>query len=73
METESPKTIEQRFASLEKILERLERPDVSLDESLELYKSGMEELQAANATIDQTRKAVLEITQSGSLAPFENQ
>lgn len=71
METDTPKTIEERFATIEKILERLERSDVSLDESFELYKSGMEELQSANATIEQTRKAVLAITQGGALESFE--
>lgn len=71
METDTPKTIEERFATIEKILERLERSDVSLDESFELYKSGMEELQSANVTIEQTRKAVLAITQSGALESFE--
>lgn len=71
MENDTPKTIEERFATIEKILERLERPDVSLDESFSLYKSGMEELQGANATIEQTRKAVLAITQNNTLEPFE--
>ena len=72
MEEEKQKTIEERFATIEQILERLEKTEVSLDESFELYKAGMEELQNANASIEQTRKAVLAITQNGTLEPFGN-
>lgn len=72
METESQKTIEERFASIEKILQRLEHPDVSLDESFELYKQGMAELQSANASIEQTRKAVMAIGQNGEYAAFDD-
>lgn len=65
---EKTKTIEERFAAIDKILERIENPEVSLDESFELYKAGMAELQAANATIEQTKKAVVAINQNGNLS-----
>ena len=48
-----------------------ETADVSLDESFALYKSGMEELQHANAKIEQTKKAVLAISKDGGVEVFE--
>ena len=65
------KTIDERFATIEKILTRLESPEVSLEESFELYKSGMTELQNANAAIEQTRKAVLAIGKNDNMELFE--
>ncbi|MBQ9587953.1 MAG: exodeoxyribonuclease VII small subunit [Bacteroidales bacterium] len=70
MEENKPKTVEDCFATIEQILSRLESPDVSLDESFRLYKAGMEQLQDANALIDQTRKAVMKISSAGNLEPF---
>ncbi len=72
METnDTPKTIEERFEAIEEILGQLEKPDVPLDKSFELYKKGMDELQKANATIEQTRKAVMAISSDGTLEPFD--
>jgi len=71
MEYNNQKTIEERFSTIENILSRLERNDVTLDESFELYKNGMTELQKANAMIEQTRKAVMAISSKGTLEPFE--
>ena len=64
-------TIEQSFETLEEIISKMESSDVSLDESFVLYKSGMEELQHANAKIEQTKKAVLAISKDGGLEVFE--
>lgn len=72
MEDNNQKTIEERFSTIENILSRLERNDVTLDESFELYKNGMTELQKANAMIEQTRKAVMAISSKGNLEPFED-
>ncbi len=64
-------TIEESFETLEDIINKLESGDVSLDESFALYKAGMEELQYANAKIEQTKKAVMAINKDGSLDVFE--
>ena len=64
-------TIEQSFEKLEEIITKMESSDVSLDESFALYKSGMEELQHANAKIEQTKKAVLAISKDGGVEVFE--
>ncbi|MCR5196214.1 MAG: exodeoxyribonuclease VII small subunit [Pseudobutyrivibrio sp.] len=64
-------TIEESFAILEDIIGQMEEGDVSLDQSFALYKAGMEELQNANAKIDQTKKAVMALNKEGQLEIFE--
>lgn len=66
-------TIEESFEAIEEIITKLESQDVSLDESFLLYKNGMEELQRANAKIDQTKKAVMAVSKDGGLEVFEEE
>ncbi len=66
-------TIEQSFAALEEIISKMESSDISLDDSFALYKAGMEELQHANAKIEQTKKAVMAISKDGGLEVFEEE
>ena len=40
--------LEERFAAIESILDQMEDEHVTLDESFELYKKGMEQMKAAN-------------------------
>ncbi|MCR5416788.1 MAG: exodeoxyribonuclease VII small subunit [Pseudobutyrivibrio sp.] len=65
------RTIEQSFEALEEIITKMEAGDVTLDDSFALYKAGMEELQHANAKIEQTKKAVMAIAKDGGLEVFE--
>jgi exodeoxyribonuclease VII small subunit len=73
MEENKTNTIEESFEALEEIIAKLESGDVTLDESFALYKSGMEELQSANAKIEQTKKAVMAIAKDGGLEVFEGE
>ena len=66
-------TIEQSFEALEEIISKMESSDISLDDSFALYKAGMEELQHANAKIEQTKKAVMAISKDGGLEVFEEE
>lgn len=66
-------TIEQSFEALEEIISKMESSDISLDDSFALYKAGMEELQHANAKIEQTKKAVMAISKDGGLEVFEGE
>ena len=66
-------TIEESFQALENIISKLESPDITLDESFALYKAGIEELQGANAKIEQTKKAVMAINGQGELEVFEGE
>ena len=73
MEDNKAKTIEESFVAIEEIISKLESGEVTLDESFALYKSGMEELQSANAKIEQTKKAVMAISNDGEMTVFEGE
>ena len=62
--------LEERFAAIELILDQMEDENVTLDESCELYKKGMEQMKAANQALDQIEKAMLVMNESGELEEF---
>ena len=62
--------LEERFAAIELILDQMEDENVTLDESFELYKKGMEQMKAANQALDQIEKAMLVMNESGELEAF---
>ncbi len=73
MEQENDKKemgLEERFAAIELILDQMEDENVTLDESFELYKKGMEQMKAANQALDQIEKAMLVMNESGELEEF---
>jgi exodeoxyribonuclease VII small subunit len=63
-------TLEERFASIEDILNRMESGEISLDESFELYKKGLSEIKAANNSLDLIEKAMLVLNENGELEEF---
>ena len=62
--------LEERFAAIELILDQMEDENVTLDESFEVYKKGMEQMKAANQALDQIEKAMLVMNESGELEEF---
>ena len=62
--------LEERFAAIELILDQMEDENVTLAESFELYKKGMEQMKAANQALDQIEKAMLVMNESGELEEF---
>ena len=63
-------TLEERFANIESILEQMEKEDISLDQSFELYKKGLGEIKAANELLDTVEKEMLVLTANGDLEEF---
>lgn len=63
-------SLEERFDNIEDIIQKMETGDVSLDESFELYKNGLEEIKAANAMLDDMEKAMLILNEDGTLEEF---
>ncbi|MGN0415199.1 MAG: exodeoxyribonuclease VII small subunit [Agathobacter sp.] len=51
--------LEERFQMIESILDQMESEDITLDASFELYKQGIAQIQAANASLDTIEKAML--------------
>ena len=48
----------------------LEQEDISLEESFQLYKSGMELLKKCNQSIDMVEKKVLVLNENGETDEF---
>lgn len=70
MSSEKTVSLEERFEHIEEIIEKMETGDVTLDKSFELYKSGLEEIKAANEMLDAIEKAMLVMNEDGSLEEF---
>jgi exodeoxyribonuclease VII small subunit len=67
---EKEQTLEESFKRLDEIAGRLEQKDLSLEESFQLYKEGMELLKTCSGTIDQVEKKMLQISGDGTLKEF---
>ena len=70
MSNETPVSLEEHFEHIEEIIEKMETGDITLDKSFELYKSGLEEIKAANAMLETIEKAMLVMNEDGSLEEF---
>lgn len=62
--------LEERFSMIEDILAQMEDENVTLDQSFDLYKQGIEQIKAANADLDRIEKAMLVINEDGELEEF---
>ena len=59
------KTLEQSFLELNKIVERLENDELSLEESFKVYQKGMDLLKECNTKIDTVEKKMLKLDANG--------
>jgi len=57
--------LEESFDKLNKIMEELEKPDISLEDSFTLYQEGMKLLKACNDSIDKVEKELIILSESG--------
>lgn len=62
--------IEQHFEKLEEIIEKMEEQNVTLDESFELYKLGLDEVKKANSMLNDMEKEMLVLNPNGQLEEF---
>lgn len=63
-------TLEELFAELDQVASELEKGDLSLEESFQLYRDGMEKLKQCNQKIEEVEKKVLILEESGELHEF---
>lgn len=63
-------SLEKNFAKLEETIEKLEKEDISLEESFQAYNEGMKLLKQCNDEIDKIEKKVLKISEDGTLEEF---
>ena len=55
---ENKKTIEQNFEEIETIIENMQKEDVTLEKSFELYHQGLKLLKDCNSQIDHIEKQI---------------
>lgn len=70
MQEEEKLDLEEAFARLEEIVGTLEQEDISLEQSFQTYKEGMELLKKCNQAIDQVEKQVLILNEDGEWDEF---
>ena len=63
-------TLEENFARLEEIIEKMESDDISLEEAFAAYSTGMAVLKECNEQIDRVEKQVLKLSEQGVLEEF---
>lgn len=59
------------FEGLEEVIEAMERADVSLEESFQLYHRGIDLLKSCNDKIDKIEKKMLVLDDEGEVCRFE--
>ncbi len=64
-EKEKDFKLEEAFDKLDVIVEDLEKADISLEESFNLYQDGMKLLKACNDTIDKVEKELIVLSKDG--------
>lgn len=62
--------LEEAFDQIEKLLEKLNDREVSLEESFGLYQEGMKLLKQCNEKIDHVEKQMLQIDEEGNVHEF---
>lgn len=67
---EDNKTIEEAFAELDQLAERLENRETPLEESFALYKQGMELLKYCSSRLDTVEKKMLQMNEDGTFGEF---
>lgn len=60
-------SLEETFAVIEDIIEQMEQPEVSLDDSFRLYQQGIEQLKICNEMLDTVEKKMQVLSADGSL------
>lgn len=63
-------TIEEAFAQLDQLAERMEGEEVSLEESFSLYSKGLELLALCGEKLDMVEKKMQQLDENGELSDF---
>lgn len=64
-------TLEQMFEMLDNTVEKMEKEDLSLEDTFGLYRQGMDLLKQCNDKIDQVEKKMLILDEEGEIHEFE--
>ncbi|MBQ7583591.1 MAG: exodeoxyribonuclease VII small subunit [Lachnospiraceae bacterium] len=64
-------SIEESFDYLDEVIEKMEDPDIPLEESFSLYEKGMKVLKQAAEAVDEVEKKVKLIDDEGKTEDFD--
>ena len=64
-------SIEESFDYLDEVIEKMEDPDITLEESFSLYEKGMKVLKEATEAVDEVEKKIKLIDDRGKTEDFE--
>ncbi|MEH2956231.1 exodeoxyribonuclease VII small subunit [Candidatus Merdisoma sp. JLR.KK006] len=64
------KTLEEAFAELDQMLEKLSDRDTALEESFQVYAEGAKLLKYCNEKLDKVEKKMLVLSEEGTLDEF---
>jgi exodeoxyribonuclease VII small subunit len=70
-EKESEFSLEENFARLEELVDRLSDEDISLEDAFTAYSQGMEVLKQCNEQIDRVEKKVLKLSEGNVLTDLQ--
>ncbi|MCR4749994.1 MAG: exodeoxyribonuclease VII small subunit [Lachnospiraceae bacterium] len=66
-------SLEEMLNSLEDCVNDMENGELSLEESFETFKKGMELVEKCNAEIDAVEKEVVKLMDDGSIEPLDEE
>ena len=69
-ENKNDLSLEEHFNEIEMLLADMERDDISLEKSFELYEKGMKLLKSCNEKIDKVEKKVQILDKEGQVHEF---
>lgn len=66
-ENNQPLNIEEAFSKITSIVEQLEAPEITLEESMKLYRQGVELLTECGKSLDRIEKEMIVLTEEGEI------
>lgn len=66
-ENSQPLNIEEAFSKITSIVEQLEAPEITLEESMKLYRQGVELLTECGKSLDRIEKEMIFLTEEGEI------
>lgn len=64
-------TVEEAFSQLSEIVEKMDAPDVTLEESIQLYRKGVGLLTRCGDTLDRIEQEMIILTEEGGMPDGE--
>ena len=65
--------IEDDLQKLDELVKKMDKKDISLEESFSVYEEGMKILKGANEKLDEVEKKVKELQEDGCLTDFDEE